>query len=165
MAKEKAKAEYSRPTSQEDLETRLKDDYVPSSQLAGSTDVSPLDRGGFVGVDPVYQNAANEIDRPMQAKDGPEAELMRRAGQEGNVWKGDEAVPDVPTHAEMVAEDEERKREEYEERKAAAEEKGEPVGAPPAPATEPQGTSTVEGDKTASAVAPTQPDSTSKPSS
>lgn len=30
---------------------------------------SPLDQNGFIGVDPVYQNFANEYDNPVQSGD------------------------------------------------------------------------------------------------
>lgn len=87
---------YTKPTSLLDLEDRQKDDYVPPGTLVGDTDVSPLNRGGFIGVDPVYQNAANETERPFNPESGPEAKAVEHiVDREKNKWRGDEALPEV----------------------------------------------------------------------
>lgn len=70
-----AKARYSRPTSQVDLEERLKNDNAAPAVLK---DTNPAEstayytKTGFVGTDPVYQNYANETDAPRKAEDGPD---------------------------------------------------------------------------------------------
>ena len=153
--KNEEKAVYEKPNSTLDLEARQEEDYVPASRLAGSTSVSPLDRAGFIGVDPVYQNAANEVDRPITADEGAEYEAAVNAGVDmDEQWEGgdDGALPDNKTHDERVKEEEKRQREEYEERKAKAEEHDEPVGPPPASAQ----TSTPEGGTAAKKSAPSQ---------
>ena|SRR5690349_15437782 len=92
---EETKATYEKPTSQLDLEARQADGYVPPSQLTTPNEpgVTPYDRGGYVGVDPVYQNAANETERPMRAEDGPEAKLFSDAGHDENVAEFDDESP------------------------------------------------------------------------
>lgn len=67
-----AKASYSKPTSQLDLEERQSKDYVVPGQINLGTDPQPSD-SGFVGVDPVYQNFANDTEKPFKAEKGPEA--------------------------------------------------------------------------------------------
>jgi hypothetical protein len=95
MAEEKKEAQYEKPTSQLDLEARQAEGYVPPSQLVQPNDpgVTPFDRGGYVGVDPVYQNAANETERPIRADEGAEAEVFKQAGHEKNVAKFDDESP------------------------------------------------------------------------
>lgn len=66
------KANYDKPTSQVDLEARQQEDYVPPTQLQPGVDPSPSDTG-YVGVDPIYQNFANETEKPYAAEGGPEA--------------------------------------------------------------------------------------------
>lgn len=66
-----AKPQYSKPTSQVDLEERSKDDYVPPAQLVQGTDPE-LASTPFVGVDPVYQNYANDTEKPLRAEKGAE---------------------------------------------------------------------------------------------
>lgn len=66
-----AKPQYSKPTSQVDLEERSKDDYVPPAQLIQGTDPQPAETS-FVGVDPIYQNYANDTEKPMRAEEGAE---------------------------------------------------------------------------------------------
>ena len=66
-----AKAQYSKPTSQVDLEERTKDDYVVPAQLVQGTDPVPAETG-FVGVDPIYQNYANDTEKPLRAEKGAE---------------------------------------------------------------------------------------------
>lgn len=76
MAEKKEKAQYEAPTSQQDLAERQKEGWEPGTVVPGDTSVSPLDNGGFVGVDPIYQNAANKTDEPMRTTEGPEAVLF-----------------------------------------------------------------------------------------
>jgi hypothetical protein len=73
-----AKPSYSKPTSQIDLEERTKDGYVPSGQLLQGTDPQPAETG-FVGVDPIYQNYANETEKPLLAEKGAESKFEQLA--------------------------------------------------------------------------------------
>jgi hypothetical protein len=70
-----AKAEYSKPASQLDLEARQKDDYEPPAVLKPGVDPA-LSTNGYVGVDPIYQNAANSTERPIEATKGAEAKVF-----------------------------------------------------------------------------------------
>lgn len=70
-----AKAQYSKPTSQVDLEARQKSDYVPSTVLNQGSDPE-LSENGYVGVDPIYQNAANVTEQPIEASGGAEAKVF-----------------------------------------------------------------------------------------
>lgn len=69
-----AKAKYEKPASQVDLEARQKSDYVPPSVKKVGTDAEPSENG-YVGVDPIYQNYANDTDGPQAAESGPEAKV------------------------------------------------------------------------------------------
>lgn len=85
----KKKAEYSKPTSQVDLEERLANGNESSRILSTSDKASQQEDDGkarimtvegneldsYFGVDPIYQNYANETDAPYPAESGPEAEL------------------------------------------------------------------------------------------
>lgn len=68
-------ARYSKPTSQVDLEERLKNNNAAPAVLK---DTNPADstvnytKAGFVGTDSVYQNYANETDAPLKAQGGPD---------------------------------------------------------------------------------------------
>ena len=62
---------FTKPTSQLDLEARQAKDYKPSNIIAGTN--PEVDDSGYVGVDVMYQNAANETDEPQAATEGPEA--------------------------------------------------------------------------------------------
>ena len=62
---------FTKPTSQLDLEARQKKDYKPASIVAGTN--PEIDDSGYIGVDPIYQNAANEVDEPLTPTEGPEA--------------------------------------------------------------------------------------------
>jgi hypothetical protein len=64
------KAEYSKPTSQVDLERRLADDSTPVFREFSAPEAVTED--GFVGTDVIYQNAANKTDEPIAAKSGVE---------------------------------------------------------------------------------------------
>lgn len=70
----KEKVRYSKPTSQQDLERRLEKDNEAETLLTG---VNPAEQDhlvsdGYVGVDPVYQNHANDTDKPRASEDGAE---------------------------------------------------------------------------------------------
>jgi hypothetical protein len=85
----KEKVEYSKPTSQVDLENRLKadaeetsppprrkgEDYdAPTSfELQGAVNPSgePTDEG-YIGTDVIYQNYAEDTHKPLQADGGPD---------------------------------------------------------------------------------------------
>lgn len=68
-----AKARYSKPTSQVDLDERLKNENRVTGILK---DTNPADssvyyaESGFVGTDPIYQNYANDTDEPLKAESG-----------------------------------------------------------------------------------------------
>lgn len=68
-------------TQQLDLEARADDDYV--SPLARAKTVGPneslVSEDGFVGVDPIYQNYANDTEAPYQSDEGVEKDLEDRA--------------------------------------------------------------------------------------
>lgn len=105
-------------TQQLDLEARQAEDYV--SPLAVAKTVGPneslISEDGFVGVDPIYQNAANETEMPLASEEGAEKVLEDR----------------VLTQVEDAAKAEEEKQKEQEQEepaKAAA-----PLAAP-APTT------------------------------
>ena len=70
-----AKPQYSKPTSQVDLEERQKKDYVPPAVLTQGED-QPVSENGYIGVDPIYQNFANETEAPFAVEKGPEKEIF-----------------------------------------------------------------------------------------
>lgn len=49
-------------------------------------DESTLDANGYVGVDPIYQNAANAVDKPLEGEDVPDEEVEEKVEEP----KGDE---------------------------------------------------------------------------
>lgn len=69
MADKKAKVEYSKSTAQVDLEARLGED-APAPKFGEKVNPDPSSEDGFVGVDPIYQNAANKYEEPLEAEDG-----------------------------------------------------------------------------------------------
>lgn len=73
------KPNYEKPTQQVDLEERLKDDYVPAAVLTVAEDPVVTSENGYVAVDPIYQNFANETDKPFAAEKGPEKKLEEGA--------------------------------------------------------------------------------------
>ena len=94
-----AKPQYSKPTSQVDLEERSKDDYVPPAQLIQGTDPQPAETG-FVGVDPIYQNFASDTEKPLRAEKGAEKKFEDQA-------YADEVDADFGAAHEAEAEEEE----------------------------------------------------------
>lgn len=104
-----AKPTYSKPASQLDLEERQKSDYTPPSVLLQGEDPH-LSTNGYVGVDPVYQNAANDTEKPMQADKGAEAKVFEK------FLADDVEYPELGTEgsddADEYKEDEDEKKEE-----------------------------------------------------
>jgi hypothetical protein len=101
--------------------------------------VTPYDRGGYIGVDPVYQNAANETEQPMRQEEGAEAEVIKQAGHEKNVGKFDDESPLVqvdPENDPLVSDPDVVTGDNAPTPtgKAADEQKGDEPPAPPAPA-------------------------------
>lgn len=76
MAKDKPN--YSKPASELDLEARQAEDYVPPTVVVKGTD-APLSSNGYIGVDPIYQNAANDTEKPIKAEGGAEAALYEKS--------------------------------------------------------------------------------------
>lgn len=74
MAESKDEVTFPKTTAQVDLETRLKNGNKAeyASDPVNPKDVGVVSDDGFVGVDPIYQNAANKTDRPIAAKSGPD---------------------------------------------------------------------------------------------
>lgn len=92
----KPKVEYTKPTSQLDLEARLDSDEdealgTPLFPMK-NPDLDPTEEG-YVGTDPVYQNFANETDKPLAA-DGGADQLAEEAAQDayGDAEGTNEAV-------------------------------------------------------------------------
>lgn len=101
-----AKPKYTKPTSQLDLEARQAKDFVNPSVLVKGVDGEPSDNG-FIGVDPVYQNYANETDRPLLAEGGAESKLEKDyVTDDVDTTKG--ATPEGESEAEDKAEDEDK---------------------------------------------------------
>jgi hypothetical protein len=69
------KPSYSKPTSQLDLEARQKPDYVPPGVVKQGEDQG-LSDNGYIAVDPIYQNHANDTEAPIRAEKGPEAKVF-----------------------------------------------------------------------------------------
>ena len=107
-------AVYEKPTSQLDLEARLAEDYTPPSQIEWTNpNAKPPDPEKVKGrdfkvegnetdaytpdVDPMYQNYANESEKPFRAEgdDNPEAkvekELLDKKEDEGGSGEGGES--------------------------------------------------------------------------
>lgn len=76
---EKEKTTITKPTSQLDLERRQSDDYVADADISSRVAVNPNPFGeeDYVGTDPVYQNYANDTEKPLPADEGPEAEAEK----------------------------------------------------------------------------------------
>lgn len=67
---------YTKPSSQIDLETRQAEDYEVPTKLIQGTDPKPSENG-FIGTDPIYQNYANETEKPFLSDGGAEAEIEK----------------------------------------------------------------------------------------
>lgn len=74
MADDKNKPYSTKPNTQLDLEARLSDDYTPESNVGNTVTVNPNPYGSeaYVGTDPIYQNHANDTEKPYAAKSGAE---------------------------------------------------------------------------------------------
>lgn len=77
--------------AQVDLERRTEDGYVPDSNLGSTATVNPNPFGAeeYVGTDPIYQNYANDQNKPLAAEEGVEAEVLEAYKDEHEV---DESV-------------------------------------------------------------------------
>lgn len=97
MADEK-KARYSKPASQVDLERRQEngnaspltaptadESTVPLREDTGGRDfrVEDNDISNYRGVDPIYQNYANDTEKPLRAEEGAEAEVFKQVEEDG----------------------------------------------------------------------------------
>lgn len=80
MAEEKKKAQYAKPASQVDLEARQEkgnaSDRVLSTADVREDEEQVESKEGYVGVDPIYQTAANATEAPGASKDGAEAKVF-----------------------------------------------------------------------------------------
>lgn len=72
-----AKASYSKPASQVDLEERSKKGYVPPAVLNQGVNPQPSENGFVGGVNPEYQNVADVAFAPLTGEKGAEAELEK----------------------------------------------------------------------------------------
>jgi hypothetical protein len=70
-----AKARYSKPASQLDLEARQKEDYVPPTARTQAEDPGKSENG-YIGVAAEYQNFANETEAPIKVEKGAEAKVL-----------------------------------------------------------------------------------------
>lgn len=69
-------ANYEKPASQVDLENRQSKDYVSPAKLVQGVDPQASENG-YVNVDPIYQNFANETEKPFVATEGVESEVEK----------------------------------------------------------------------------------------
>lgn len=78
--KEEAKeAVYTKPTSQRDLEARLEvENEREDSKVVGPKNPDDFTEEGYIGVDPIYQNHANDTEAPIKADEGPEAKVVEQ---------------------------------------------------------------------------------------
>lgn len=83
QAEAQSEAQYAPPASQVDLAERLANGNASSAVLSTAPsavqEARPVDEEGYVNVDPIYQNHANDTEAPLQAEgdDNPEAQLER----------------------------------------------------------------------------------------
>jgi hypothetical protein len=62
-----------RSTADLDLERRLSDDYVSDSDIRGNSvqlNPNPFGDEAYAGTDPIYQNYAEEVHKPLESKKG-----------------------------------------------------------------------------------------------
>lgn len=73
------KAVYSKPSSQLDLEARLKNGNESNAVLSTSEyfkgEAAPEGKAGYIGVDPQYQNHANHTEAPGVSSKSKEDEI------------------------------------------------------------------------------------------
>lgn len=70
---------YTKPTSQLDLEERLaRNNESPLSVVQAQNSQSPfgVEEGAYVNVDPIYQNYANDTEKPLEAEEGVEKDAL-----------------------------------------------------------------------------------------
>lgn len=79
MAKKKDdavdQAVYTKSAAERDLEARLADGYEPDSVINSGVVVvnpNPFGSGDYAGTDPMYQNHANDTEKPYRATEGTE---------------------------------------------------------------------------------------------
>lgn len=99
-----AKANYTKPASQLDLEARQKKDYQPPSVLNKGVDPQ-VSTNGFVGVDEIYQNYANDTEAPLAAEGGAEAKIEKNYVAADADWTAG-ATPQGESEEEEDEEDE-----------------------------------------------------------
>ena len=102
------KPKYSKPTSQVDLEARLKDDYVSPSVINQGVDPVYESENGYVAVDPIYQHFANETEKPLASESGVEKKLEE-------VYYNEDTDFDAGATAEGEGSEEDEDEEEEEE--------------------------------------------------
>lgn len=69
----KEKVEFTKSTAQLDAERRLElDNENPDVHVVQPTNPNHFGEGAYVGTDPIYQNYANDTEKPLAATSGPE---------------------------------------------------------------------------------------------
>lgn len=69
---------YTKPTSQLDLEERLKDgNEVERFKIETIDPADQVNEDGYVGTDPVYQNHAEDTHKPLAAEGGADAKAEK----------------------------------------------------------------------------------------
>lgn len=137
--KKKDEAVYTRPTSQVDLEERLKADNRLGAPVENAKP-KPVSDDGYVGVDPIYQNHANDTDAPHQADDGADKLAEKSFEEQATRTKGAEPSEELKENYRAVSR-------QGESEKVTG---GEPVGASVTPPVETEGDTsdkTEEGEK------------------
>jgi hypothetical protein len=100
-----AKAQYSKPASQLDLEARQKNgnksDRVLSTSDQYEGNAPEADAPGYVGTDLVYQTAANHTEAPGTSTKGAEAKVFEQfTGEEPEDIAPEADEPDEPDQEE-----------------------------------------------------------------
>jgi len=106
----KPKVEYTKPTSQLDLEARLSaEDEGMKPLFPTQNPTGEPTEDGYLGTDAVYQNYANDTEKPLAAEEG--ADQLAEEAAEDAYGDGSEAPSeevqkkydeDVNVHAKMV---------------------------------------------------------------
>lgn len=92
-AKEKSEAVYTRPNSDAALEAQVNAE-APKPRVA--VNPNPFGEEEFVNVDPIYQNYANDQNKPFAAQDGAD-KLAEERTKELHDLDGEETVDDQGT--------------------------------------------------------------------
>ena len=84
MTEKDGETYLTKSNAQLDLERRLDPDYKPDSQIGGTVTVNPNPFGAdaYVGTDPIYQNYSTDQNKPFEAEEGPEGELLKAYKEE-----------------------------------------------------------------------------------